>query len=164
MYTPLDQLLHGKTIVDTELTTFQEALEHLIANNVDGVSYQVTRQFVVNRNNIGVLEKVADNKVKFEVPLSRDADLVAEVASNLPTRVFVNNLGALPDDKIILVAAQYAACKVTVYLDSEHYPDTFYVTYKAFILDSNLRHVISRTPGISSGSLAYANGSAFRVL
>jgi hypothetical protein len=162
MYTPLDQLLQGKTIVDTELTTFQEAIEHLIANNVDGVSYQVTRQFVVN--NIGVLEKVADNKVKFEVPISRDADLVAEVSSNLPTRVFVNNLGALPDDKIILIAAQYAACKVVVYLDSEHYPDSFYVTYKAFILESNLRHVISTTPGISSGSLAYANGSSFRVL
>lgn len=159
-YTPLEDLLAGKVFVDTDVNNFRDGICELISAQADGVTYKVRQEFLVN--NIAVLERVADNKVKYEIQL-RDGDILSEFESDVRFIVSVGHLQANPADKIVVVAAQYSVIKVAFFLDPEEFPETFYVSYKVHLLDKELRQQLaSAQAGISSGSLAFVNGMAVR--
>ena len=161
MYTSLESLIGNIPVRDSEATDFPEAMRELVESGADIVRYSVNRSFLVN--NIKAFEIVADNKVKFEVNLHGDGDVITDVRSDVPIIVKVGQLVASPDDQLISTAAQYSAIKVTFYLDPEHFPETFTLSYKVLLLEQGLRSIVSTTPGISGGSIAYYNGMGVRV-
>ena len=161
MYTSFDSLVNTIPVRESEADNFHDAIQEMVESGAEIVRYPVNRTFMVN--NIKAFEIVADNKVKFEVNLQGDGDVMTDVRSDVPIIVKVGHLVASPDDKLIAVAAQYASIKVTFYLDPEHFPETFNLSYKVLLLEPGLRRTVSTTPGISGGSIAYYNGMGVRV-
>lgn len=159
MFTPIDTFLQGKSVFESDANNYSDGILALVTSGADVVTYEARREFVVN--NINVFERVADNKVKYEV-LLRDGDVISDLQSNVPIIVTVGHLEANPADKIVIVAAQYAVIKVTFFLDPEHFPETFTLSYKVSLLGPELRHQVAGG-GVSSGSLGYINGSAVRL-
>ena len=160
MFTPIDTFLQGKSVFESGANNYSDGILALVTSGADVVTYETRREFVVN--NINVFERVADNKVKYEV-LLRDGDFITDLQSNVPIIVTVGHLEARPADKIVIVAAQYAVIKVIFFLDPEHFPETFTLSYKVSLLGPELRHQVAGGGGVSSGSLGYVNGSAVRL-
>lgn len=156
-YTPIEDFLQGKTVLNTNATNFQEGIQALITSGADIVTYRVRREFLVN--SIPAFECVGDNKLKYEITL-HDGDIITDVESHLPIVITVAQAQATPSDLIVVIAAQYSTIKVTFYLNREMIPETFTLTYKVMLLEHLLRDDIARAKGIRSGSLIYANGLA----
>ena len=161
MYTSFDSLVDNIPVRECDAGNFTDAIREMVESGAAMVRYSVNRTFLVN--NIKAFEIEADNKVKFEVHLQGDGDVITDVRSDVPIIVKVGHLVASPDDKLIAAAAQYASIKVTFYLDPEHFPETFNLSYKVLLLEPELRRTVSTTPGISGGSIAYYNGMGVRV-
>lgn len=160
MFTPIESFLEGQRLVDTNVNNFSDAIRALVESNADIVTYRVRREFLVN--NINVFERVADNKVKYEVTL-RDGDIFTDLQSNVPFVVTLGHLEANPADSIVSIAAQYTHVQVTFYLDPLEFPEHFTLSYKVLLLGTELRRQVLQVRGVSSGSLGYVNGSVVRL-
>lgn len=161
MATYLNQVLSGvETVHLLQANTFVEALQALIDLDARAVSFTIQKEYRVN--NIGVLE-VRDGQFIFEVPINYEVDLCSNFVSNVPIEVYVGIELVPSTETVVLTNSVYSSKKVVFVLPPQNVPNSIFLSYKATLLDPELREAVSSIETLISGSLIYSNGTVRRV-
>eukprot|EP00899_Mesostigma_viride_P011237 jgi/Mesvir1/20113/Mv13352-RA.1 len=122
------------------------------------IKFEITTTFALN--NIGVLEiDSRSGKYVHTVPKLAYSDIIRDIRGDADIRVMLGNGECDPKGlAVINCLGQYADKHIRVYLDPEHLPQTFNITYTCYLLREDVRKSVLAAPEVFTRTHMYKDG------
>lgn len=129
--------------INSENTTFGEALIFMMENQVENVSYNVKKKFGIVENSLESLNADGNGNFYLDLDNMNEVDIICDIESNVKTKVSVAGIEMdIENMKIPICCLLYGKISFTFYPDKPM--REIYLKFKQFLLSCQTRDKLRR--------------------